>query len=175
MFLFATFGDALSEESCLTGNCTGNEAQVVKAIDSFHNSWHALNEREMFGTICNTTIKGDFYESKWLWQGRFWCPSLSAIGGFSKTQKSRDNAIKHATDDYIRKGKQLGFLTENRVRDSFDIKSNSIFPSINLESSKLHMHNAFNENQHVTPSPCVYIPHFQKEFHSIRNLFLYVH
>lgn len=85
------------------------------------NSWHDLNENEMFGTTCQTSIKGDFQKSKWFWEARFWCPSLSEIKGISKKQKTREDAINQATIDYIQKGEINGFLNEEHLQDS-DVK-----------------------------------------------------
>jgi hypothetical protein len=109
-----------------------NEPQVVNTISSFHNSWHDLNEREMFGTICQTMIKGDFYRSKWRWQGRFWCSSLSEIEGYSKNQDNRDDAIERAIDDYVQKGIQLEFLTEDHLQDAYNVQLDSMSPTIDF-------------------------------------------
>ncbi len=136
--LFATFGDARSQESCLTGNCTIDGTQIVKAVGSFHNSWHDLNEQELFGTTCQTIIKGSFREAKWRWQGRFWCPSLSAIEGYSTSWKSREEAIERVIDDYMRKGEQNGFLTANQLQNSSDVKWQLISSLFDLKISKSH-------------------------------------
>lgn len=129
---FATVANARSQELCLNGNCTANEVQVQETIGSFRNSWHDLNEREMFGTICQTMIKGDFYRSKWRWQGRFWCSSLSEIEGYSKNQDNRDDAIERAIDDYVQKGIQLEFLTEDHLQDAYNVQLDSMSPTIDF-------------------------------------------
>jgi len=145
IFIFlATFGDVRSQETCSTGNCTIEGTQIVKTVGSFHNSWHDLNEQELFGTTCQTMIKGSFREAKWRWQGRFWCPSLSAIEGYSTSWKSREEAIERVIDDYMRKGRQNGFLTENQLQNSSNIKSESVSSLVDFKSSKLHK----NEEEH---------------------------
>ncbi|CAF1509670.1 unnamed protein product, partial [Didymodactylos carnosus] len=106
----------------------------VKAAGRFPNSWHNLNEREMFGTTCETTIRGSFYQSKWRWQGRFWCPSLSTIEGYSKSLESREDVIDHAIADYMQKGKELGFLTESQLQNASNIQPESINLSDDVKS-----------------------------------------
>jgi hypothetical protein len=136
--LFVTFGGAHSQESCLTGNCTVEGTQIVNTVASFHNSWHDLNEQEIFGTMCKTMVKGSFRKSKWLWQGRFWCPSLSAMEGYSTSWKSREDAIESAVDDYMRKGEENGFLTADQLQNSSNVKSQLISSLFDLKTSKSH-------------------------------------
>ena len=124
--VLAAFGDAHSQEICSTGNCKIEGTQIVKSVGSFHNSWHALNDQEIFGTTCKTMVKGSFRESKWRWQGRFWCPALSAIEGHSISWKSREETIEHVVDDYMQKGKEKGFLTADQLQNSSNIKSQLI-------------------------------------------------
>ncbi|CAF1215824.1 unnamed protein product [Rotaria sordida] len=88
----------------------------------------------MFGVTCMTTIKGELSESKWRWQGRFWCPSLSMMQGYSHNQKGRNEAIEYAIEDYKRQGEQNGFLTEKQLNDSSKVKSKSIASLVNLKS-----------------------------------------
>ncbi len=136
MFLFlllAILNGIHGKEPCSTGNCTENN-------NLLHNSWYDLNENEMFGTSCQTSIKGDFQKSKWYWEARFWCPSLSEIKGISKKQKSRDDAINRAIIDYIQKGEKFGFLTGNHLEGFSDVDSNSISSTNDVKkSSKLHI------------------------------------
>jgi hypothetical protein len=49
-------------------------------------------------------------------EGRFVCPILSQMQGYSKDLESQNGAIVHAINDYVQKGRQHGFLTEYQVK-----------------------------------------------------------
>jgi hypothetical protein len=116
--LAATFGSVCSQQACISGNwaqCSSEVAKKLTSIYSSYNSWHDEQKVDMFGTTCTSKIKGGFYRWNWRWQGRFWCPQLSGMEGYSNNWESRQGAIEHAIKDYVRKGGEHGFLKTNQM------------------------------------------------------------
>lgn len=104
--------------SCLVREWNSCAKEVVTKIlitYSSYNTWHDHQEINVFGTSCISSVKGGFYRWQWRWQGRFSCPTLSNIEGYSNNWKSRNGAIQHAIEDYVRKGAQHGFLTTHQL------------------------------------------------------------
>jgi hypothetical protein len=117
-FLAATLDSVSGQEACMSGNwgaCGVQVAQKISSIYSSYNSWHDEQQVAIFGTTCTSVVKGGFYRWKWRWQGRFWCPTLSPIEGYSNNWESRKGAIEHAIEDYVQKGGQHGFLKANQM------------------------------------------------------------
>jgi len=106
-----------SQKACVQGNWVACGAEVARSIYSYFNTWGDYEQRDIFGTTCISSIKGGFYRWKWRWQAQFRCPSLSTMEGSSSNWESRNGAIEHAIEDYVRLGRQHGFLTDHQLRN----------------------------------------------------------
>lgn len=120
LLLFLIFNIVRGQLSCLTGNwgvCAKEVATRLLVTYSSFNTWQDHQEINLFGTSCTSAVKGGIYRWQWRWQGRFWCPALSTMEGSSRNWKSRNGAIEHAIEDYVRKGGQHGFLTAKQLTE----------------------------------------------------------
>ncbi|CAF0839476.1 unnamed protein product [Adineta steineri] len=121
--LTATFGSVRSQQACMNGNwaqCAAEAVTQFRQLYSSYNTWHDNEQVPMFGTTCYSASKAGFYRWNWRWQGRFWCPTLSGLEGYSNNWESQKGAIEHAVEDYVRKGAQHGFLPPKRLLDPLD-------------------------------------------------------
>ncbi|CAF3643642.1 unnamed protein product [Rotaria sp. Silwood1] len=103
--------------SCFAQQWTACGMAVGTGIYRKYSSWSDIDEKQAFGTTCKLQSKGGFYDWKWTWSGKFWCPSLSeTIIGKSTQWKSRNGAIEHAIQDYVTKMTSAGLLTSSQLQ-----------------------------------------------------------
>jgi hypothetical protein len=103
--------------ACLSFNWAACGISVGTGLyKKYYGTWQDSQDISAFGTTCKSQFKGSFYQWKWVWGGKFWCPSLSeTIQGESENYASRDGAIEHALQDYVTKAGTAGVLTQEHI------------------------------------------------------------
>ncbi|CAF0967661.1 unnamed protein product [Brachionus calyciflorus] len=87
---------------------------AAKHIYSLH-KWSDYKEIDFIGYKCSGQIKGRIHKLKWVWDGKFKCPSLTAIEGSSRGFKSRSGAIENAIIDFVQKATEQNVLSESQL------------------------------------------------------------
>jgi len=96
--------------SCATGQWLGCAASIGKTIFGLHR-WGDNNKISIGPYACVGNFKGRISKWKWVWDGKFKCPTLANVEGTSSGYKSRNGAIEHAIEDLMNKLKAGNYLT----------------------------------------------------------------
>ncbi|CAF0921262.1 unnamed protein product [Brachionus calyciflorus] len=87
---------------------------VAKHVFRLH-KWSDHKEIDFIGHKCVGQVKGRIRKLKWVWDGKFKCPSLTGIEGSGRGFKSRNGAIEHAIIDFVKKAAEQQILNESQL------------------------------------------------------------
>jgi len=96
--------------SCNSENSVGCAASTGRTIFSLPFWWDNNNIR-IGPYLCVFSLKGRISHWKWVWDGKFKCPTLANVEGSSSGWKSRQGAIEHAIEDLKNKYRAGNYLT----------------------------------------------------------------
>jgi len=96
--------------SCISQNWVGCAASIGRSIFSLHR-WGDDNNINIGPYPCVGNFKGRISKWKWVWDGKFKCPTLANVEGRSSGWKSRQGSIEHAIEDLMDKLRAGNYLT----------------------------------------------------------------
>ena len=74
--------------------------------------WKDNKQISIFNKTCTPQIRRRIHYFKWLWDGRFQCDDFV---GESSRQLTREEALKHALEDYFKKSGQTDSITNQQI------------------------------------------------------------
>jgi len=92
-------------------------AQILaQQLISIH-QWNDGTTADFMGYQCTSGVKGRIHSLKWVWDGRFSCPSWTSITGNSRGFTGRSGAIEAAIKDFITKALEENLITSEQANN----------------------------------------------------------
>ena len=99
---------------CYSQSWVSLAGSLATTIVGLHN-WSDGMAYNLMGYSCKAQIKGRFHRLKWVYDGKFICPSWTPLVGESRHLMSKNGATEHAIRDFVNKAFQSNLITSDQA------------------------------------------------------------